>query len=215
MRDYSGRPESTRMSHYLRTGRLLPANYCAHHKSHHPDYGGADFLAHKSWNTGDFIRHYYFGNGKPVNLANVGLFHEFRNSNSVKKSINEYKNRQIILARQKAGKVCQNVHHIEATNPHIKFSDRKNGIINVTENFWRLFSIGHSTFFRSAETDLYVDCERRDLHLEGMFTFSIDDAFIDARDLDNSIDGNQEFEGGTPFKIFIRWRERFGWKGSF
>ncbi len=44
MRDYSGRPETTRMSHYLRTGRLLPANYCAHHKSHHPDYGGADFF---------------------------------------------------------------------------------------------------------------------------------------------------------------------------
>lgn len=75
-------------------------------------------------------------------------------------------------------------------------------------DIFRLFSVGRSSFFRSARSVLDVDCLKRTIRLEGVLKFSIDDAFVDARDFRSKIPGNQEFEGGVPFKIVASWSRK-------
>lgn len=215
MCDARNRPAQTQMSHYLRTGRLLPAEYFENHKSSQPAYGGDNFLSHKSWNTIDFWNHYKEASGRTINLVNVGLFREFLNTSSVSNAIEDFQNRQVSLAKQKSIDVCYKLERSEVTKTQVRFSDRKNTVTDVTMNVFRLFSVGKSTFFRSSQCTIEVDCVKRVIQLEGELKYSIDDAFIDARDFGNRTIGNQEFEGGVPFKIVVNWRKPFTWRGKF
>ncbi len=63
-------PARTQLSHYLRTGRILSAEYFADHKSCQSAYGEDDSPSQKSWTTGDFLDHYARGNGRAVDIFN-------------------------------------------------------------------------------------------------------------------------------------------------
>ncbi len=204
----NNRPARTQVSHYLRTGRILPAEYFENHKSNRFDYGEDDSLSHKSWTTTDFIKHYFGGNGRTVDLANIGLLDRFRNSRSVSNAVDDFIDRKIRLAKQKAVEVCHRSERANSTIKYVAFSDRNNTVTDVTLDVLRLFSVGRSTFFRSARSVLDVDCAKRTIRLEGILKFSIDDAFVDAADLDSNEPGDQEYEGGIPYKIVANWSKK-------
>jgi len=134
------KPAVTQMSHYLRTGSVLPAEYFEEHKS-----SGHDFLSHKSWTTRDFVRRYASGSGRTVDLADVGLLGRFRNSSSVRNAVTAFEMRQMRIAERQANNICkrnQNAKTVTAT-----FSDNDRTITDVTRD-GPLFSVGNSSFFR-------------------------------------------------------------------
>ena len=98
MYDQNNIPVRTRVSHYLRTGRLLPAEHFVTQKSDQSAYDDDNFLSHKSWTTLDFLDHYATGNGRTVNLANIGLLERFRNTSSIRRAVENFKAKQIKIA---------------------------------------------------------------------------------------------------------------------
>lgn len=207
-------PARTQLSHFLRTGRVLPAEYFDNHKSNPPAYGNDDFLSHKSWTTRDFLDHYARGNGRTVNLAYVGLLDRFRNTRSVRSAIESFKTKQIRLAIQKSVEVCRRLERTEATKTQAIFSDQDRTTTNVRQD-GPLYSVGGSTLFRSARIAIDVNCVKRTLLLEGSLNFKINDEFSDALDSLNTISGDQDLPFSKPFKIIANWSETFNWQGSF
>ncbi len=214
MYDQNHRPARTQLSHYLRTGRVLPAELFTSQKSSPLDNGEDDFLSYKSWTTRDFLDHYATGNGRTVNLANIGLLDRFRNTSSVRRAVESFKAEQISLAKQKAVAVCRKLERTEATKTQVIFSDRDRTTTNVTQD-GPLLSVGGSTFIRSAQCALDVDCVNKTFRLEGFLKFSIDDKFVDAIDFFNQIPGNQDLPFSKPYKIIANWSETFNWRGQF
>lgn len=214
MYDTKNAPTRTRVSHYLRTGILLSAEHFVSQKSDQSAYIENDFLSHKSWTTRDFLDHYATGNGRTVNLANIGLLDRFRNTRSVRRAIESFKAKQIRLAKLKAVTVCRKLERTEATKTQVIFSDRDRTTTNVTQD-GPLLSVGGSTFTRSAQCALDVDCVKKTFRLEGLLKFSIDDKFVDAIDLFNKIPGNQDLPFSKPYKIIANWSDTFNWRGQF
>ncbi len=215
MYDYTKEPARTRVSHYLRTGRILPAEHFGNQKSDKSVYGEDNALSHKSWNTIDFVKHYFTGNGKPINLANVGLLDRFRNSVSVRRAVDDFRNRQIRLAKQKAVEVCHKLKRTNATKTQVTFSDRNNSATDVTLDIFRLFSVGDSTFFRSAQNIVKVDCVKKTLQLETVTLFEIKDWFKDPGDIFDSTDDESEILGGQRYPIIANWSEDIHLERSF
>ncbi len=215
MYDTHNMPARTWLSHYLRTGQILPPESFECQKENQSNFNEKNFLSHKSWTTRDFWDHYFSGNGRAVDLASVGLLNRFQNSRSVRRAVNEFRDRQKQMARQKATAICRRVKRGDATIQFTAFPDRDDTVTDVTLDILRLFSVGRSTFFRSARSVLDVNCEKRTIRLEGVMNFSIDDAFIDAMDIPNMIRGDQDFEDAVPFKIIASWHENWVWGGRF
>lgn len=78
----------------------------------------------RSWATGDFVAHYFLGNGREIQLADVGLDQLFEQSSSVEKPTNQFITNIINEPR----------------------TDSQKGISDVTSEP-RLFAIGNSTLF--------------------------------------------------------------------
>lgn len=120
------------------------------------------------WSSADFVAHYYFGKGAAVDLADIGLAATFRNHPSVQKQVNDFI--QLVLAKPKSETYV-----------------RDETVTDVTDT---IFSVGHSTFFRTAYCGPAA-CG---------FTFSIRDWFRDP------ISKGIEL-GGTPYRIDHQWTE--------
>lgn len=214
MYDTNNMPARTQMSHYLRTGQILPPENFTDHKSCQPAYGEDDSLCHKSFSTDDFIAHYFLGGGWPVNLGAIGLLDEFRNTRSVINAVNDFKERQIRLAIQKALGICRKLQKTKVTKTQVRFTDRDNTTTDVT-NDGALFSIGNSTFFRSSRCMADIDCSKKYLTIEGTMTYEIKDWFKDPGNIFNKPGGEREIPGGKPYPIVAEWQERLYWEGVF
>jgi hypothetical protein len=121
-----------------------------------------------AWTDGDFVHHYYFGKGAAVDLQEIGLSDMFRNHASVRQKVDEF----VALTFAQPASVT---------------SFQKNAITDVTD---KIFSVGHSTFFRVAS--------RGSSHWG--FHFSIRDSFKDPISMGFEL-------GGTPFPINFGWTE--------
>ena len=190
MRDVLSQSKESQLSQYLRTGRVLPAQPFNQYKS--------ISLSHKSWTTRDFIHHYATGNGRTVNLADIGLLNQFQNSRSVKNAIKAFEMRQMRIAERHANKICQNNH--KKTIVSIPFFDEDKTVTDVTQD-GALFSVGNSTFYQSSSCVLEVDCYYKVLKLDGILTFEIKDWFRDPLDLD------VELPRAKIFKIVAQWSQ--------
>lgn len=120
------------------------------------------------WGWSEFVGQYYAGNGAAVDLGNVGLGMTFRSHRSVQNAVNSF----IALALAK---------------PEPTFHLRDSTVTDVTDT---IFSVGHSTFFRTA-TGIPTACG---------FHFSIRDWFRDPVSLGIEL-------GGTPYPINFAWTE--------
>ncbi len=129
MYDQNNMPAQTQVSHYLRTGRLLPAEYFVNHKSGLSAYDEDDFLSYKSWTTRDFWDHYKEGSGQTVNLASIGLLNKFRRTRSVINTVDNFRSKQINLAIRHADNVYRRSRGTAREKSH--FSDNDTAGTNV------------------------------------------------------------------------------------
>jgi len=121
------------------------------------------------WTSADFVSHYYFGGGRAIDLGDVGLGATFRSAPSVEKAVATFVD--AALARKE---------------PTFNFSDKT--VTDVTD---AIFSVGHSTFFRTVAGVPGI-CN---------FSFSIRDQFKDPVSLGIEM-------GGVPYPINFAWAEK-------
>ena len=159
------------------------------------------------YGTTDFMRHYFFGGGRPVDLGSVGLLGRFRRARSVRNAVQTYRWKLITRARGDARAICRNV---SAGVISRTLTDRDTTVTDVTQEPG-LFAVGRSTFFRNARYEFIVDCQRLIFRLEGLLTFEIRDRFEDALDLANRDLANQDVAGAKPYSITARWTQRLDW----
>ena len=159
------------------------------------------------YGTADFVRHYFFGGGRPVDLGAVGLLGRFRRARSVRNAVETYRWKLITRARGDARAICRNAPSGVISRT---LTDRDTTITDVTPEP-ALFAVGRSTFFRYARYEFIVNCQRSILQLEGLLTFEIQDRFEDALDFASDTAGNQEVPRGRPYPITARWTEPLKW----
>jgi len=139
-----------------------------------------------SWTTSNFLKHYMFGGGKSVDLGEVGLGDEFKNSESVKSATTKFMDSVLGVpifnfnANERIG--------IDVTNV---------GAVDYT-GWPALFSVGNSTLNMSANC-IKGNCT---------FIFETRDYFIDALDIHDEWEGNQELIFSSPYDINYKWTEQ-------
>lgn len=152
----------------------------------------------------DFVAHYYGGSGTAIDLSDVGLLDDFRNS-SVKNHVEDFKR---ILRRAGANRARSLCGGRKSGTAYSVFSVSSNTVTNVSFDSMCLFSVGASTFFRSATCFLTADCCARTYSLSCGAAFGIRDKFEHPL--------NMPFEvGGVPYAINASWAEQISASGSF
>jgi RHS repeat-associated protein len=156
------------------------------------------------FSTGNFVWHYYFGRGAPIDLAEVGLAEAFRKSKSVRARTREFRDHLAANARGNAIAECKGCTTGAAS---FMVQTTSNTTTDVTRAP-RLFSVGNSTFFRSGGCSGSVNCTVRTYTYACTASFAIRDWFRDPLD--------RGFEvGGTPYRINLSWNEGFTGRGGF
>jgi RHS repeat-associated protein len=153
--------------------------------------------------TKDFVDHYYHGHGESIDLGNVGLLPRFRNSNSVRRSVENFHQMALSTAKKMAASKCRC--HGGGSGAYT-FSLDNNDVTDVTTEEC-LFAVGHSSFFRKGSCHLIVSCETRTFRLDCSMNYGIRDSFNDPLDI------GIELPGGTAYKINAGWNERFETEG--
>jgi len=113
-------------------------------------------LGQGAWSTPDFVYHYFYGHGAPIDLADVGLLSRFQSSPSVKKAVQAFEDK----LRQHFGNGPYEGHFPGKTSTDVTSDPR-------------LFSVGGSTFFENAV------CTQNGGSPVCSLTFSIRDSFTD------------------------------------
>lgn len=169
-----------------------------------------DREAKARWGTTDFIRHYFFGRGRPVDLGAVGLLATFRRARSVSLAVNEFKTEVIIDAQQRARLVCRR----QVRGRTERYTVRVRKATNVRDHL-SLYAVGGSLLYFEARCTLDINCERRAFSLESRVDVTLNDAFVDAVDITNDIPDDQDFPGGKPYAIRAHWVEAVSRSGQF
>lgn len=155
-----------------------------------------------AWTTRDFVWHYYFGDGQGVTLGGIGLLGTFQNAQSVKNSVADFKDNVVKkdAADKAKGMDC-------CKEKSINIIGKKNAVTDVTKE---IYSVGHSTFFRSYDCTLKAtECDGKTVKkwsYDCTLSFGIRDWFKDPLDIGIEVDG-------TPYKIDADWTEAYSCAG--
>ena len=168
-----------------------------------------------AWGNSDFAWHYYFGGGAAVNLAGAGLLDTFRNAPDVQRSVIEF--RQLVkseLGNRSQGVDCDTYGDSSFVMPFFYMDEDTTDVTN------KIFSVGHSTFFRAASCRIqWGQCDRccqktgrpgRTFTGTCSLTFHIEDEF--AKPL-TFIGWNHEALG-TPYDIDASFTEQITTSGD-
>ena len=163
------------------------------------------------WGSGDFVYHYFTGHGEPIDLNDPGvdLLQTFQNAPDVQAKVAEYRN----IVSTKAAEEAKSLDCCKTQSEDFQGNDTT--VTNVTG---QIFSVGHSTFFRSHDCTLKaVTCSGHKVNswtCDCTLTFSIRDAFADPLDLGHVFGHDVEVPGGTPYPINASWEENFQCGGT-
>lgn len=137
----------------------------------------------RQWDSLGFVKHYFTGNAGKIDLGDIGLGDEFRESQSVQDVTKGYIETVMAVA-------------------YDGYQNSSKGQSNVT---WipNLFSVGQSTVFMDVSCN-YGNCS---------FEFKIKDWFIDPLDIGTiahwlNQDWPTEIRGAVPYKIDYQWYEQ-------
>lgn len=166
-----------------------------------------DPLGLQTWDTWDFVKHYYFGGGTSVNLADVGLLNAFQRSSSVIARITEFQTLVLQKAKEEARAQCAR-DAITGKNHSSYFKIPASSVVTDVTREPGLFSVGHSSFFRTAVGFVYPNCKCRTFHFSATLGFYISDWFQDPLDI-----GVEPL--GIPYRINASWSEDFSGDSSF
>lgn len=136
------------------------------------------------WGYGDFVDWYFNGQGQPVTLAQIGLAAQFEN----------------LVGGEVHDFFAATLEDMIGTGLKLKCGRRlyKHRIDNtVTDVTNSIFSVGNSTFFRSARCFVFKNCSPNgcSVTVSCDFRFKIRDWFA------NPLDIGMEIQGGTPYRI--------------
>ncbi len=140
----------------------------------------------RKWTTKDFLKHYFTGGGKAIDLGSVGLGEDFESALTVRSATSKF------IDETMQGPVFNRTHNDVA---HTNVTDI--GEVDFTGT-GALFSVGDGRLNMSAT------CARGSCS----FTFETNDYFIDALDRYDRWQGNQDIPLiSNPFPINYRWQE--------
>ncbi|WP_170332329.1 hypothetical protein [Ruegeria arenilitoris] len=136
----------------------------------------------RSWWTGSFVYHYFFGNKDRITLEEIGLDDKYVNSPSVRALIEEFVDEFMNLA--------------ETEGKHnVFYQYSRTAVTDVTQD-WQLFPVGNSAFYM--EGNCYMS--------ECVLHFSIEDEFKHPLYWDEMGLGSRG-EIGTKYKILHQFTQ--------
>ena len=158
------------------------------------------------WGSSEFVSHFYFGKGKAVDLASIGLLSDFTNSASVKQGAAGI-NTKLQSQAQSVGASLRNSCTCSLNVVTKSFSLNDSYLYNVTGGSPanRLWSIGRGTAFVSANCFAYFDCYTKKGRWSCNVGNRVRDSFAQPLDIPSysiHIRGNV---GGTPYGINADW----------
>lgn len=142
-------------------------------------FGGAQ----KGWTTKDFLKHYMTGGGKAVDLGKVGLGAEFENAPSVKGATAAF------IDETMQGPIF----NLSASD--MTLTDVTNVGAKDFTGWPALFSVGNGVLNMDASC-VSGSCT---------FTFETNDHFVDALDIYDRWQGNQDLPFSQAFEINHKW----------
>lgn len=125
------------------------------------------------YGTSDFVLHYCFGGGSPIDLGAAGLLGGFQKSASVSGAVGAFKEIVRAAALSKGQSLCGDCYK-DVKTATFNLKDRTGTDVTNDPN---LFSVGNSTFFCSAKCDITADCSARTFSYSCSLQFSIRDWF--------------------------------------
>jgi RHS repeat-associated protein len=158
------------------------------------------------YGTSDFVLHYCLGGESPIDLGAVGLLGAFQNSASVSNSVGAFKEMARATAKMKAQSLCGICDKGTKTST---FNLKDPDITNV-RNEPDLYSVGNSTFFRSAQCSVSSNCSDKTFNFTCSLNFSIRDWF--RRPLGENV---PEVPLCKPYRINANWSDSVSGSGAF
>jgi len=143
------------------------------------------------WTIKNFLANYLTGNRDTVRLSDVGLDKVFENAPSVKNATDSFIE-QTLTRIQNEG--LEKYSHSDLADIDVT-NVGEYDLIGYLPDWPALFALGNGRIERSAT------CQANTCH----FTFSYRDTFIDALDVKDQWEGNQDLWGSTPYKIEHSW----------
>jgi RHS repeat-associated protein len=159
------------------------------------------------WDTWDFLKHYYVGGGRPIDLADVGLLERFQRSGSVTAATTAFKQEVLERAKKEAREQCAR-NAITGKNGSGYFRLAPTSVVTDVTHEPGLFVVGHSSFFRAAVGFVYPNCKCRTFRYKATLGFYIRDWFEDPLGV-----GIEPL--GFAYRINASWTEDFSGNGSF
>jgi len=156
------------------------------------------------FSTADFVWHYYFGNGIPIDLGQVGLLDTFKNAGSVRASTFVFQAHVREAAIEKAKSLCSACGQ-ETISANFNLRDQDETDVTSEPN---LFAVGGSTFFRSAGCHVRANCSTKTCSYNCALTFAIRDWFRDPVGLGIEL-------LGTIYRINASWAEDLSGNGEW
>ncbi|HEX8251694.1 MAG TPA: RHS repeat-associated core domain-containing protein [Thermoanaerobaculia bacterium] len=159
--------------------------------------------------TSDFVKHYFKGKGN-IDLAQVGLLSGFISSPSVTAAINNIKQSAMsqaqVLSKQMRGGKCG------TETGSFPFTAAQE--VDV-QNQPCLFSVGGTVVKGNGTCSVTANCNAKTFQLTCSGNLGFNDPFIDALDIGNWWEGNQDVPGGKPYYITGSWSQPISGQGSF
>jgi RHS repeat-associated protein len=159
------------------------------------------------WNTWDFLKHYYFGGGQPIDLADVGLLERFQRSGSVTAATTAFKQQVLERAKKEAREQCAR-NAVTGKDWPGYFRLAPTSVVTDVTHEPGLYVVGHSSFYRHAVGFVYPNCKCRTFRFSATLGFYIRDWFEDP--LSVGIE-----PGGFVYRINASWMEDFSGNGTF
>jgi len=130
------------------------------------------------WTRSDFVHHYFYGRGRAVNLAEIGLADAFVNATSVRQRAADFEFDVLMFGERN----------------RIYNARLLTDVTNESDSLW---AIGRSVIFATA-TCVEGSCT---------FSYSLRDRFSDSLTIGGrSYFGGREIPLGTPYQINHDWR---------
>lgn len=157
--------------------------------------------------TQDFVNHYFYGSGQTVDLGGVGLLGAFQNAASVRSSVQAFKGKTKSAAEAKARSLCPPPCPKGIRSTSFNLDDRD--VTDVT-NEPCLYSVGKSTFFRSANCSVSANCDNRTYSYGCSLGFKIRDWFEEPFRIPGL-----EVPGADIYRINADWADSVSGSGTF
>ena len=164
------------------------------------------------WGKKDFTWWYWFGGGKTVDLASVGLLDNYQNASSVSQRVAEFKLQVLRAAQDKARALCTYCNDGRTRSDFFRLSDTAS--TDVKNEGGGLWVLGRSTLHRWTLCFVYANCASRSFNFSCTLLFNVVDWFEDPLD-GEKIGFPFDLPLANPYAITAMWTVEFSGSSKF